>query len=397
MRQQSTATRQGLVYGAALATLALLLLGGLFGWVNRGMVGAAIGAASGALCGFVLGALIGAVVGSVSSPRKDEVLLSISLDRSDARYSPGETVSGRVTLSCRRNLNVSGGKVYLVGRGFYAYDKVNGTGSQSPEFVREARDYVVLENDLITAGSIRRGAPHTYTFRFTVPDDAQPTHQGHICHLRWSIHVALEAPDIPTVEAQREVLVEAAPPEMPTSPVGYQSTSATQVCQLVLELPQAVYAQGDTVKARAYIMPTENFEADEVRAVMLRIENTPSGEDHIVYVSHWDAAAGRFRGESRSGGNGTTYVWLEGEDYLCGPCQFKVAQPVSYAIELGVPAEWRPTLWTEDGHVTWKLAAVIARSNKPDIRALHEVIVYTAAVGEVDPEAQRAPMEPVRV
>ncbi|MHB1294381.1 MAG: vacuolar protein sorting-associated family 26 protein [Anaerolineae bacterium] len=376
--------------------MALLLLGGIFGWVNRGLVGAGIGAASGALCGFVLGALTGAIVGSVSSPRSDQVLLSIALDRADARYSPGETVSGRVTVASQRNLTVGRGKVYLVGRGFYARDTMSG-GAQSPEFVREARDYALLENDLIPAGVLHRGTPHTYPFRFTVPVDAQPTHQGHICRLHWSIHTTLEAPDISTAEAQQELLIEAAPPELPRAPAGYQATAATQVCQLVLELPRAVYAQGEAITARAYIMPTESFEADEVRAVLLRVENTPAGEDHIVYVSHWDAAAGRFRGERRSGGSGTTYVWLEGEDYLSGPCQFRVAQPVSHSIEIPIPAEWRPTLWNDDGRVTWKLATVIARSNKPDIRALHEIIVHTAAIGEPDPEANPTPMEPMRV
>ena len=82
---------------------------------------------------------------------------------------------------------------------------------------------------------------------------------------------------------------------------------------LTLTLPRGPYAQGGKVSGRLQMHWLESFEADNVRAVLLRIENVPLGDDHTVYVDGWDQAASLFHGERRPGGQGTTYVWLESD------------------------------------------------------------------------------------
>ena len=121
-----------------------------------------------------------------------------------------------------------------------------------------------------------------------------------------------------------------------------------------------------------------SFEADNVRAVLLRIENVPLGDDHTVYVDGWDEAAALFHGERRLGGQGTTYVWLESDVGLNEAISYKVAETTAYSFSLDIPAEWRPTFSTRDGRVIWKVGVIISPACCSDVRAFHEIIVHTA-------------------
>lgn len=387
-------TRKGLLLGALLGGLLLLALGGLLGGLNRGPSGAVIGALSGSLLGAALGGLVGAIWGSMHLPQEGAVSASIDLERDDNRYAPGDTVSGYVEVRAENTLKLNGGKVYFICRGFYAYDKVD--ESQRPEFVREPRQYLVQHADIVPATVVRRGTSQRYPFRFTIPSDALPSHHGYICTIRWTLHVLLEAPDIGPIEARRELIVDAPAPALPPVAGGYQSLTPSPTCQLALILPRAVYAEGETVTARAHITPLESFHADEIRAVLVRIENTPLGDDHTVYVDGWDPASGLFRGTRQAGGKGTTYVWLEDELRLSGPINLEIAESVTYSFALQIPVQQRPTLATKDGKVIWKVGLILSRPGHADIRAFHEILVHTSApqlTEMLEPHAFSSPQE----
>jgi hypothetical protein len=370
-------TRKGLLMGATLGGLALLLVGGIFGEINHQAVGALIGALSGLLGGVALGGIIGAIVGPRYLPQEGRATLSIELENSGARYTPGESVSGYVQLRAEDTLRIHSVKVYFVCRGFYAYDQIPDDGSDAPVFHRDTRQYLVQQADLMSTTIIRLGSVHRRAFGFSIPAEALPTYHGYICALRWSLHAVLDAPDIPTIEAHQELLIDATAPAVPVLPAGYQSIAPSPVCQLSLVLPRVTFAEGESIEVRAHITPIETFLADEVRAVLLRIENTAGGDDHTVYVRRWDIESGLFQGERHPGGRGTTYVWLEGERVLASPFRFSIAEPVTIPFSLGVPAQWRPTLQTKDGRVTWKVGVIISRGGHSDVRAFHEVVIYT--------------------
>ena len=367
----------GAASGVLVGTLCLLVLGGALGSVNRGWEGTVIGALSGALLGLMLGGIVGAIIGMLRRPAEACAALSIELDNDDERYRPGESVSGRLQVHAQNAFKTDGANVYFICRGFYAHDEVGEAASGEPEFVRESRQYLVLQNDVTGLGTVRRGPSPMYPFSFTIPTDALPTHRGYACSIRWTLHAALGVPEREPIATRQELFVEAVAPALPSIPGGYQSTTSSDVCQLVLALSGVVCAEGDTVKARVQISPLDSFGAEEVRVVLLRIENTPQGDDHIVYMGEWDLASGAFKGRRRAGGKGTTYVWLEDEVELSGPTQFQIAEPMTYSFTLRVPTGRRPTLWTKDGRVTWKVGVVVARKEHPDIRTFHEVIVHT--------------------
>ena len=370
-------TRKGLLTGFLLGAFLLLLLGGLFGGLNRGPSGAVIGALSGSLCGGALGGLFGAIWGTLSLPQEGAARVSIALDKDGGRYAPRETVSGYVEIFADDTLKLKGGQIYFICRGFYAYDRMEEDQTQKPEFVRESRQYLVQQANVVPPGILRRGTSQRYPFSFDIPYDALPSHHGYICSVRWTLHVLLEAPDIAPIEVHRELIVEAPVPALPPVPGGYQSLTPSQICQLALILPRVVYAEGEIVTARAHITPLESFHAEEIRAVLLRVENTPLGDDHIVYVDGWDPNSGLFRGTRQAGGKGTTYVWLEDELTLSGPVKLEIAESVTYPFSLRIPAQWRPTLSTKDGKVVWKVGLILSRPGHADIRAFHEIIVHT--------------------
>jgi hypothetical protein len=375
--QLQSGTRKGLLAGAILGALVFMLLGGILGGLNRESAGALVGALSGAIWGLATGALGGAYLGTAYLPQEGHVTVALDLQEAGRRFAPGEVVTGHVRVTALNTLKITAGKVYMACRGFYVSDKAGSDGAGPLEFARESRQYLLQEASVIPAGIIRRGTTRAYPFRFTLPNEALPTHQGYVCAVHWTLHAIVDLPDLPRVSAQREIVVESQPPALSISRREYQTTISAQVCQVTLALLRVVYAQGEQLSGRMQLTALESFEADEVRAVLVRVENTPFGDDHIVYVNGWNPASGLFRGERRPGGLGTTYVWLEGEANLSGPVAFRVAETTAYPFTLDIPAEWRPTLITKDGRVAWKVGIIIARPGHSDVRAFHEIMVHT--------------------
>jgi hypothetical protein len=367
----------GVARGIFVGAVACLILGGFFGALNRGPVGTLVGAISGALLGAVLGGLIGGVMGMFYPQGDARASISIDLDSGAGRYAPGETISGYVEIKPENTFRTSGGSLYFLCRGQYLSAVDGGDGRDAPKMDRDARQYLLQQILTIPGGTLRRGASLRYPFSAQVPEDALPTHHGYICSVRWTLMLALEGPDETDLKAEQELLVEAKPPALTSAREGYRSSVEAPDCQLVLKLGRAVCAEGESLKAEAHIMPLKNFAAREVRALLLRIEHTPKGDDHTVFVSAWNPATGQFRGERRPGGKGTTYVWLEEEARLSGPMHFEAGEAETLACTLNVPAQWRPTLLTKESEVIWKVALMIVRDPLNDIRALHEVIVHT--------------------
>ena len=377
--QLQSGTRKGILAGGAIGALFLLLAGLVGGSVNRGLSGALIGGVSGAATGLLFGSMVGAALGTKLFRQGGHATLAIHLDDRNIQFAPGETVSGYVEIKVDNTLGFRGGKAYLICRGFYVYDELKDNDSQRPEFVRESHHYLVREADIMPAKVLRRGTSERYRFSFAVPQHALPTHHGHICSIIWTMHATADVPDLPMIETDREILVETTPAAPSATAEGYQSINHTRACQLALTLPRVVYAEGECIQGRILVSAQERLEIEEIRVVLLRLEHTPKGDNHFVYVLGWNPETGLFDGKRRPGGQGTTYVWLENETQLGGPLILEVPQTEVFTFEMDVPAERRPTFSTREGRVTWKVGVVVGRVAHTDIRAFHEVIVHTGA------------------
>jgi hypothetical protein len=379
--QLQSGTRRGMLLGAAAGFVGFFLLGALLGALNRGWGGLVVGAISGALAGGILGGAAGMILGPRYLPQEGNALISIEVDHPSAPFPPGSEVVGSVHITAEDTLKVDSGELFLLCRGIYAHDQLGQDGSE-PRFMRQEREYVLQREELLSSGVLRRGQVLRLPFRFALPADALPTYRGLVCSVQWSLYAILRAPDIPLIKSSQDLLVTSTDrTDLPVSEA-YQVTSSSQVCQLTLNLPRVSYLEGESLEGRLQIMPLVDFEADEVRAVLLRIETVPQGDDHLFYVTEWDEQGGTLCGERLPGGFGTNYIWLENEAVLTGVAFFKATESVTRPFTLEVPSAWRPTFSTHEGHATWKVGVVVSRLGHSDVRALHEIIVQTkVAVG----------------
>ena len=371
----------GLMRGSLIGGTAFLLLGGILGALNRGLGGAIVGGLSGSIPGLALGAAASHIVASRPFPlqKGHGVTLRIQTESEDARYLPGDTVTGQLLVSADRPTRLQGGSVYLACRSFQAYDKTVGNGSGEPQFAHSSKEHMVERADVVPSAVIRRGGTLTFPFSFELPLRSLPTHHGYVYSSIWSLHAVVEIPGGTEARARQEILVESIPPSVRGTDGEHQSIAPTQVCHMVLSLPRVLVGEGEHVDAQVRITPIETLPLTEVRAVLLRVENVSAGDDHTVYVADWDAASGMFHGQRQPGGRGTTYVWLESEVVLSGPVQLAAAESVIHRFSLEVPNQWRPTVSDTDGRVVWKVGVIASRRDLSDLRVFHEVIVHTAS------------------
>jgi hypothetical protein len=379
-RLQSTLNNT-LVRGGLIGGLVLFLLCGILGGLNRGFGGVVVGGLSGSVIGLALGVGAGHLLAiqPLALPKGQRVNLRITLENEDARFLPGDTITGQLLIGADRPVRLRGGSIYLVCRGFQTYDKALENGSREPRFVHSSKEHLVEQADVVPAAVVRRGGTLAFPFSFELPLRSLPTHRGYVYSVLWTLHAVVRLPDGTEFKARHEVQVESIPSTVRGIDGEHQSLAPTQACHMVLSLPSVLVGEGERVNAQVRITPIEGLALTEVRAMLLRVENVAAGDDHTVYVAEWDSATGMFRGQRQPGGRGTTYVWLESEVVLSGPVQLAAAESVIHRFALEVPNQWRPTVSDAEGRVVWKVGVVASRPNQPDLRVFHEVVVHTAS------------------
>ncbi|MGI6367470.1 MAG: hypothetical protein ACOX2L_03770 [Anaerolineae bacterium] len=388
---------ENVVLGGVLGGALFLLLGLIGGAVNRGFLGALVGAASGLLLGVVLGA----VCGSLLPSRNGETAVDIDLVDHGEGYSGGDPINGYLTISANRNTRLTGGSVFLACRAVYVYEGTAAEGDVAAELARDTKTLHVQELPIVPSGLLRRGAPLRYPFRLVLPDDPVPTHHGYGCSARWTLSARVDGSSQVLAQAQEELLVRSTVPAGAGQRSERVSTSS-MAGELALTLQHTTFAEGETVRGRVIVSPAEDFVATELRAMLLRVENHPRGGDTIVYINGWNAETGRYRGESQPGGHGSTYVWLEDEADLAEEVRYTLGEKRLYDFSFDVPQQWRPTLLTDDGSVTWRVVAALSRPNGQDMRVHQGITVHTTAprlarvlATDGEPDADQTPVDPV--
>lgn len=366
--------------------IVLGIVGLAAGALNRGPAGALVGGFSGAGLGTILGGLLG----RTRVPKEEHISLAIELVRPEAQYGAGETIEGYVRVTSDARIKMRGIRVYLACRGQFAHDQPSSARQEMRALVRRTKEYLVQEVKAAPAGVLARGTNATYRFQFALPRDILPTHQGYACTIEWSLHAVLDREEGEPIRSRRELVVAAAPPAIQFSQEGYQAVRPTELCQLALVLDRRVVAEGEAVTGHLRISPHSSFDVEEVRALLLRVENNPEGENHIVYIRRWDAPSGQFEAEAHPGGLGTTYVWLEDEAVLGEAVHLEAAQTKVFPFTMNVPRNWRPSFSTPEGRVSWQVVGLLGRGGG-DLRVTQDLIVHTGA-----PQIARVLAEPKR-
>jgi len=365
--------------GGFLGLAVGLVMGAVFGYLNRQWSGIAVGGASGALGGIMLGGFVGALRTTWRMTSDPKASIVIRLDAQNTRFAPGETVSGAVEVTTSGRCQIQDGTLILTCRGDYVHDETRAPkdGDKAPheESVRTPHQYLTETMQVVPSGRLAKGASHRYPFDMLIPANALPSHHGWLCNVRWTLTARLSTSGEPVL-AEKEILIEAQPPGLHASHRVYATRVEAPQGHILLTLTHAVSAEGDEVEAQVHLSPLEAFYADEIRVVLLRVENTPQGDNNTTYVTGVDIAEGRIEAQVQRGGRGTTYVWLEDQATVEQEHQFSAADVANYVARLKVPARWRPTIITDEGSVHWKVGAVVYAEGYDDLRAFHEVIVH---------------------
>jgi len=102
-------------HGGSIGGLALLLVCGILGATNRGLAGAVVGGLSGSVLGVALGAAASyAFTALPFLPQKGRrATVRLQMERDNARYLPGDTVTGQLLVSADRSVRLQSGTIYL--------------------------------------------------------------------------------------------------------------------------------------------------------------------------------------------------------------------------------------------------------------------------------------------
>ena len=380
------ATRRGLVLGALSLGLTGLILGILLGSANRGLVGAFVGAVSAAALGILGGALIGGILGRTLFPTEDDVDVSIEFERPERLYAAGDLIRGYIAVKGSKKIRLLGGTTCLWGRRFYTYDTLVDEESAARDMVQEPYELHLEHTRSIPERKLGRNVLLRYPFEFRIPQDAAPSQHGQIVSIRWQVLAEIELPYLSSLIARSEVFISAPPPAVPDVVSQYRSLTSAEPCQLLLSMPRVEFWPGETIDANIRLASRRSFAATSIRAVLYRVEHIAQGDPHVIYVSEWDLASGRFEGERWPAQEGTTYIWLEDEFVLGEELAIDDQEMLIYAFSLHIPERFCPTVRGVPS-VTWKLGVIVEQpSGEANVRVFHEVIVSTWLDSLIKPE-----------
>jgi len=275
--------------------------------------------------------------------------------------APGQEVRGVVRITSEAERQVDRGFVALRCEERYEYrERRRSSGSRSGSHITSVTDTNLLldqEQEFIGATLVLPGESAEYPFSLAIPQNAPPTYQGEILKLRWFIHARLDLDRAFDSKAEVDLVVYH-PPEgpypQPRFPLDQESHSE---CNVAVQLESEVVGAGGIVRGVLRIEPREEFEAQEVRAQLRRVEHVPQ----------------------REGNTSTEEVAVA---VLTGESSFMPGVPMDLPFELAVPATPHPSTYTAHAAVYWEVDLTLARRLRGDLHLIRSLHVYSMPAGE---------------
>jgi len=118
--------------------------------------------------------------------------LAVVLEKPDAQFQPGDTITGFVTVDVNKSVNARAFKVVLVNR----------THGRGNIWRKEHQEKVLFE------GQWAPGEQHLYPFEFTIPN-GPVTYHGNVLNVSWFIYTTVDIPWAFDPEHEHEVFLSA--------------------------------------------------------------------------------------------------------------------------------------------------------------------------------------------
>ena len=301
--------------------------------------------------------------------KKNQTSLTISLDRPDGVYKPGDTVNARISLQVDQDTKFRQFYAVLACEEAYQwkysyesrdsdgdYHTNTQTGWQTNKI--EVRREVYQEE-----GTLEAGHAQTMDFSAELPGDAPPSVEGgHLVKVNWRLEAVIDrkmASDFNGVAPIR--VLQAAP--IFGSGGRMQATSMSNEpdeAEVTLEAPRLEWRPGETIQGMLKIMPHKAFDVSDVRVELERWERIPPGR----------APHNSNRGY-RDNGNEVQAPLVSLK--VAQKTHLEPGQPVSLPFSLEIPQPAPISCETNDYSITYNLKGILARRLRGDTHGVLNV------------------------
>lgn len=281
--------------------------------------------------------------------------ITITLDRPNGIYYPGETVGVTVEILPDKDLKLQRALVSLMGTEQYEYDSTSSSTDSDGSTTETTSSYWgtnSLYNDeerFIHEATLSGGTPQRYTFQKILPVEALPSCSGKILRVTWGIVVKIDRRLAGDLNAKTELSVRAGAPGTDVQPGEYGVSSEPGEAELAILLPELETAIGQQINGQLRILPKKNFSGG-VRMELVR-------EEHVSYDE------GKYSEK--------TYPLN-----LSGNTEFTAGQQQVVPFQIPIPPDMTPSIQTPNGSISWKIKGVLNRRLRKDTTVEQTVLVY---------------------
>jgi hypothetical protein len=282
--------------------------------------------------------------------------LTLTLDRADGVYAPGEVIGITVAIQPAKDYKVRAGRLRLSGTEHFQYctqvstTDADGNTTQSYSYEWGRNEFYAEEAEFLGETTLASSTPERFTFQTRLPANALPTCMGEILRVEWLVEVKLDRPLAGDLNAKVVVRVPAPAPGREAQPGEYGVSNEPQEAELALVLPGLEAVAGQPFDGQLRILPRKDFGA-EVRLELVRAENVPLSQGH---------------------NQGKVFVLK-----LAGNTKFKAGQQQVIAFRAPLPPDAAPSIQTEHGALTWTMKGILARRLRRDTSITQEFSVFT--------------------
>lgn len=287
--------------------------------------------------------------------KRTQTEITITLDRPNGTYAPGEPISGSIVIRPNNDLKLRGAMVMLIGTEEYEYQTTTYTtdseGNSRQEFHTTWGSSQLLfdERRILGEGVLSGGVAQNDTFQFDMPADALPTCAGKILRVYWQIDVKLDRAWESDLHATVEVRVVTRFPESQGQSGEYGQSNEPDEADLALILPGLTAASGQSVSGYVRVLPRKDFES--------RVRLELVGEEHVS-VEQGNRHENRYAQQ------------------LAGSTRFTAGRLQTMPFQIPVPPDAAPTIVTPNGSISWRIKGILDRSLRTDTSVEQGIDIY---------------------
>lgn len=285
---------------------------------------------------------------------------TVTLDRPNGTYAPGETISITVEFKPNTELKLQGAQAKLSCMEHYelATETTDSDGTLSKDHYWGKNEFFVAKQDFLSETTLPGGYPQRYSFQMELPAHAPASCSGEIIRIEWHISVKLErafsrvtkvlfwitsvklkrllAPDW---HAEPKLLVFSLAPSKEVQLSEYGESNEPNEVQLALRLPGLKTAAGQVLSGQLRILPHKGF-TSAVRVELVCTESVP-----------YDCGNQRQK---------------KLQFNLAESTQFIAGQEQAIPFQIPIPQDGLPSIKANNGSITWTLRGVLDRRLRQD-------------------------------